>query len=159
MIDCRRGVWFSCGMDDRAYHLQYSAHRAVALAIQSGSLVRQPCEICGAEGQAHHDSYYPDRWLVVRWLCRLHHRKWHDHNEAEWPSVYEFHPSEDHAYWRQAQSDGGLVKGRSGRRPRPWFRSARARWCVVIEGTHYDLGPNHEAAMKRFHELMGKAAE
>ena len=31
----------------------------------------QPCEVCGAEGQRHHDDYSkPDQ---IRWLCRTHH--------------------------------------------------------------------------------------
>src|SRR5690349_9971798 len=51
------------------------------------------CEQCGAEpAQAHHDSYYPDRWLDVRWLCPNHHLEWHRENEPEWPSIFEFHP-------------------------------------------------------------------
>lgn len=41
-------------------------------AIQSGELVRQPCEKCGAaKVEAHHDDY--SKPLAVRWLCRLHH--------------------------------------------------------------------------------------
>ena len=48
------------------------AYRKVLRAIASGELVRQPCEICGAEKvQAHHEDY--SRPLDVIWLCSLHH--------------------------------------------------------------------------------------
>ena len=81
-------------MDDRAYHLQCQAHRAVAHALEIAGIARQPCEVCGGHAQAHHDSYYPERWLDVRWLCAKHHKEWHDANEPEWPTIYEYHPSD-----------------------------------------------------------------
>jgi hypothetical protein len=74
-------------MDDRAYHLQAKAHSAVAKALHNGELTRQPCEVCGGKAQAHHDSYYPDQWLSVRWLCPKHHKDWHDQNEPVWPTI------------------------------------------------------------------------
>ena len=41
-------------------------------AIRDGRLVRQPCEVCGAEKvEAHHDDY--SKPMEVRWLCRKHH--------------------------------------------------------------------------------------
>lgn len=40
-------------------------------AIQSGKLIRQPCERCGQPAEAHHDDY--SRTLDVRWLCRTQH--------------------------------------------------------------------------------------
>ncbi len=53
------------------------AHDAVAYAVRSGKLVRQPCEVCGATGRihAHHDDY--TKPLEVRWLCRNHHAEKH----------------------------------------------------------------------------------
>lgn len=55
---------------------QARAHVAVAVAIRSGKLRREPCEVCGAGvTDAHHDDY--DLPLEVRWLCRLHHRGVH----------------------------------------------------------------------------------
>jgi hypothetical protein len=49
-----------------------SAYNAVQWALRTGRLVRQPCEVCGAEQtEAHHDDY--DKPLQVRWLCRTHH--------------------------------------------------------------------------------------
>ena len=53
------------------------AHQAVALAIKSGELLRQPCEVCGEADlvEAHHETY--DKPLDVRWLCALHHRQLH----------------------------------------------------------------------------------
>jgi ribosomal protein S27AE len=45
-------------------------------AKKDGKLVRQPCEVCGSpKTHAHHDDYA--RPLEVRWLCALHHVKWH----------------------------------------------------------------------------------
>lgn len=59
-------------------------------AIQRGILVRQPCEVCGANGnfadgrsevQAHHDDY--SKPLAVRWLCQKHHHEWHKNNSSQ----------------------------------------------------------------------------
>jgi hypothetical protein len=27
--------------------------------------------------EAHHDSYAPAHWEIVRWLCKRHHESWH----------------------------------------------------------------------------------
>lgn len=53
------------------------ARAAVARAIKRGVLVPQPCEECGAPGQAHHPSYAPGEWLNVVWLCPTHHKRAH----------------------------------------------------------------------------------
>lgn len=56
------------------------ARHLVGLAVRDGSLVRQPCETCGAERtEAHHDDY--DKPLSVRWLCLSHHRSLHGHRK------------------------------------------------------------------------------
>jgi hypothetical protein len=48
----------------------------VRRALRDGTLVRGPCEICGAKGEhAHHDDYADA--LIVRWLCRRHHKEHH----------------------------------------------------------------------------------
>ena len=53
-----------------------SAHRAVQLAVRTGRLVPGPCEVCGRpDTEGHHDDYAAP--LVVRWLCRPHHRALH----------------------------------------------------------------------------------
>lgn len=55
---------------------QYRANYAVTNAIRDGRLVRGSCEVCGsAKVHAHHDDY--GKPLVVRWLCRRHHREHH----------------------------------------------------------------------------------
>ena len=55
------------------------AHSVVAVAIRSGKIKRQPCEICGKmPAQAHHDDY--SNPLNIRWLCPIHHGEYH-HNE------------------------------------------------------------------------------
>jgi len=62
-----------------------AAHRAVARAIKSGKLVRGPCEVpgCKCKAAAHHDSYEPEHWLDVRWLCKSHHQRWHAEHPEE----------------------------------------------------------------------------
>lgn len=55
---------------------KYSAHSKVAYAIKIGTLVKQPCEVCGCENtHAHHCDY--DKPLDVMWLCPEHHHDWH----------------------------------------------------------------------------------
>lgn len=44
-------------------------------AIYRKELIRQPCEVCGAKADGHHDDY--SKPLQVRWLCRKHHREVH----------------------------------------------------------------------------------
>jgi hypothetical protein len=51
------------------------ARRAVGSAVKRGKLVPQPCEVCGAEAQAHHEDY--TKPLEVRWLCYKHHKTEH----------------------------------------------------------------------------------
>jgi len=56
--------------------LQNHAVYLVNKAVTAGDLVRQPCEVCGAEpADGHHDDYAKP--LEVRWLCRAHHRQHH----------------------------------------------------------------------------------
>lgn len=55
---------------------KYRAHQLVLYAMRRGTLLRQPCEKCGAEkAEAHHDDY--SKPLDVRWLCHSCHIKWH----------------------------------------------------------------------------------
>ncbi len=52
------------------------AHQALRSAINRGLIEREPCEVCGAcPADGHHDDY--DKPMVVRWLCRKHHRQHH----------------------------------------------------------------------------------
>ena len=52
------------------------AHSAVARAVRAGTLVRRPCEVCGAaKVLAHHDDY--TKPLDVRWLCQSCHKSHH----------------------------------------------------------------------------------
>ena len=52
------------------------AHSKVRNAIMLGTLVPQPCEVCGEKlAEAHHDDY--NKPLEVRWLCKKHHSEWH----------------------------------------------------------------------------------
>lgn len=55
------------------------AQKEARKAIARGELIREPCEICGAEkADAHHDDY--NKPLEVRWLCRSCHMEWHKYN-------------------------------------------------------------------------------
>ncbi len=58
------------------------AHMALRSAIRRGLIQREPCEVCGAEGaDGHHDDY--DKPMQVRWLCRRHHRLFHQRGRTE----------------------------------------------------------------------------
>jgi ribosomal protein S27AE len=58
------------------------AHNVVTYAVKTGELTRQPCEICGeTKTDAHHDDY--GKPLEVRWLCRKHHKQFHNNKNSE----------------------------------------------------------------------------
>jgi len=50
-------------------------HAMVEWAVETGALIRQPCEVCGARAHAHHADY--GKPLAVQWLCPLHHARQH----------------------------------------------------------------------------------
>ena len=59
--------------------IKVAAHNAVKRAYANGSLLKQPCEICGLiDVEAHHDDY--NKPLDVRFLCKVHHNLWHREN-------------------------------------------------------------------------------
>lgn len=64
------------------YPNQYKAQTAVGNAVRDGKLFKKACEVCSnSNTHAHHDDY--NHPLVVRWLCPIHHKEWHDeHGEA-----------------------------------------------------------------------------
>lgn len=76
----------------KARHPEKKAARtAVGVALRDGRMVRQPCEVCGAEKvQAHHEDY--SKPLDVRWLCFRCHRE-HAHGQI----VSEVAPANDRA--------------------------------------------------------------
>jgi ribosomal protein S27AE len=56
------------------------AHAIISNKIRTGSIERQPCEMCGAgKTHGHHDDY--SKPLEVRWLCRRCHYDWHRKNK------------------------------------------------------------------------------
>jgi hypothetical protein len=62
-----------------------AARRAVKKEMEAGRMEYGPCEVCGTEHgriDAHHDSYHPDDWLKVRYLCRKHHLQHHREEKA-----------------------------------------------------------------------------
>lgn len=53
-----------------------AAHSIVTNAIKNGSLVSQPCEVCGSKNsEAHHEDYAKP--MDVQWLCPKHHADRH----------------------------------------------------------------------------------
>jgi hypothetical protein len=57
--------------------LERKARTAVANAIATGKLKKQPCFMCGLEkAEAHHADY--NNPLGVTWLCRQHHIEAHN---------------------------------------------------------------------------------
>lgn len=44
--------------------------------IRSGKLKRQPCEVCGARAELHHNNY--NDIYDIKWLCKKHHRELHN---------------------------------------------------------------------------------
>lgn len=54
-----------------------SARSTLNVAISRGKIRRGSCEVCGTlrDVEGHHEDY--DFPLVVRWLCREHHRDLH----------------------------------------------------------------------------------
>lgn len=60
--------------------IRKSANTAVGNALRDGRLKKLPCDVCGkTRVHGHHDDY--SRPLFVRWLCPMHHKEWHKHNE------------------------------------------------------------------------------
>jgi hypothetical protein len=73
LYEVEPGRWVS---RQRVHQLRnIKAHRArltIILAINYGSLKRQPCEICGKpNAQVHHLSY--ENAYAIQWLCKNHH--------------------------------------------------------------------------------------
>jgi hypothetical protein len=61
-----------------AYRTDNTKHlsRTTAMnALKAGKLKREPCEVCGAESEFHHEDY--SKPLEVRHLCRRHHSAEH----------------------------------------------------------------------------------
>lgn len=59
---------------------KHAAHNAVANAIRTGAIKREPCCKCGRKAHAHHDHY--SKPLDVMWLCPEHHAL--RHVEQRW---------------------------------------------------------------------------
>lgn len=61
--------------------IKFDARDAVTKALKKGTLKKQPCQVCGANAQAHHPDY--TKPLNVVWLCRKHHIEEHKKAKAE----------------------------------------------------------------------------
>lgn len=120
--------------EDIKNHARYLTRRA----IEAGQLIRQPCERCGSDAEAHHEDY--SNPFAVRWLCRLHHRQEHKrlrrlHPELPSGTATEFWSPKEYAavhgiclttVWRRIWT-GKIVAeqpfgpGTPGRRGGRWF--------------------------------------
>src|SRR5437879_376737 len=49
-----------------------------------------------------------------------------------------------------------MSKKRKPRQREPFFRKDRQLWYVQIDGKQVNLGPDRDAAWKRYHELMAE---
>lgn len=66
----------------RATPEKVKARAKVSNEIKRNRLIPEPCEVCGATpAEAHHDDY--SKPLVIRWLCRKHHRIAHRKYEVQ----------------------------------------------------------------------------
>ena len=60
----------------------YRAHYLLSNAVRDGRIKREPCGICGEiKSHAHHDDYMKP--LSVRWLCALHHHRFHAEEKSK----------------------------------------------------------------------------
>ncbi len=60
--------------DELAY-VKRRARKLAGNAVRAGTLIPQPCEVCGDPSEMHHPDYA--RPLDVRWLCGVHHHETH----------------------------------------------------------------------------------
>ena len=77
----RKRYAVNCLREYRQKHPEKArAWSMVGRAVRNGTLIRQPCEVCGeAKVQAHHEDY--SKPIDVRWLCFKHHR-YYGHNQT-----------------------------------------------------------------------------
>lgn len=72
----RKREQFRERMKSESEQIKMKSRQITRNAIRRGELIKQPCEVCGAEKvDAHHDDY--DKPLDIRWLCRIHHVEVH----------------------------------------------------------------------------------
>ena len=61
---------------DDKHPLEKWAHQCLRSAVRRGLVQPQACEICGSpKTDGHHEDYATP--MVVRWLCRKHHKQRH----------------------------------------------------------------------------------
>lgn len=72
-VRTKDGFWKTKKYRDLA---KYKARQMVNSRVQSGTLQRGVCEVCGrASAEGHHPDY--NKPLEVIWLCLKHHREIH----------------------------------------------------------------------------------
>lgn len=61
---------------DSVYNYKDKARAITKNAIESGALIKKPCEVCGdIKVEGHHPDY--SKPLEVNWLCKRHHSSLH----------------------------------------------------------------------------------
>ena len=65
---------------------------ATRALIDAGTLVPEPCRVCGVvDVESHHPHYdQEDSHLVVTWLCKAHHAL--EHGSAAWTNQLDMFP-------------------------------------------------------------------
>ncbi len=65
-----------------AHPNRYAAGIALSRAVRDGTLIKQPCFVCGETVvEGHHPDY--DKPLAVVWLCVKHHKQLHREHKQE----------------------------------------------------------------------------
>ena len=70
---------FGTGMAEDEVKKRIRARTRLNHAVRDGKLERLPCVVCGDVAEAHHEDY--NKPLDVTWLCRMHHRIYHNNPE------------------------------------------------------------------------------
>jgi hypothetical protein len=81
-------------LKNRVMYTKAKASSLLKKAVRSGKRKKKPCIVCGSEkSEGHHLDY--SKPLMVMWLCRSHHVKWHyDHGYPKSADVEK--PLEEH---------------------------------------------------------------
>lgn len=63
-----------------AAKLKANARAYLHVYVKKGKIKKEPCRVCGAPAQAHHEDH--TKPLEVIWLCRAHHLELHGYPQV-----------------------------------------------------------------------------